>query len=79
MAKNKSSTALFDVIHAAKKPPKSSPSASIPAPRWWGKDKKPLKPVVAAGGKAGPCRVSTGFRGECHTTGRCPVKCCPVK
>jgi hypothetical protein len=47
MAKNKSSTALFDVIHAAKKPPKSSPSASIPAPRWWGKDKKPVKPVAA--------------------------------
>jgi hypothetical protein len=47
MARNKNSTALFDVIHAAKKPPKSSPSASIPAPRWWGKDKKPIKPVVA--------------------------------
>jgi hypothetical protein len=47
MAKNKSSTALFDVIHAAKKPPKSSPSASIPAPRWWGKDKKPLKAAAS--------------------------------
>ena len=47
MARHKNSTALFDVIHAAKKPPKSSPSASIPAPRWWGKDKKPLKPVAA--------------------------------
>ncbi len=43
MARNKNSTALFDVIHAAKKPPKSSPSASIPAPRWWGKDKKLAK------------------------------------
>jgi hypothetical protein len=47
MARNKNSTALFDVIHAAKKPPKSSPSASIPAPRWWGKDKKPLKSPAA--------------------------------
>ena len=47
MARNRNSTALFDVIHAAKKPPKSSPSASIPAPRWWGKDKKPLKPAPA--------------------------------
>lgn len=46
MARHKNSTALFDVIHAAKKPPKSSPSASIPAPRWWGKDKKPLKAVA---------------------------------
>jgi hypothetical protein len=48
MARNKNSTALFDVIHAAKKPPKSSPSASIPAPRWWGKDKKPLKAASVA-------------------------------
>ena len=47
MARNKHSTALFDVIHATKKPPRSSPSASIPAPRWWGKDKKPSKPAVA--------------------------------
>jgi len=43
MARNKNSTALFDVIHAAKKPPKASPSASIPTPRWWGKDRKDKK------------------------------------
>jgi hypothetical protein len=43
MARNKNSTALFDVIHAAKKPPKPSPSASIPTPRWWGKDRKENK------------------------------------
>jgi hypothetical protein len=52
MARNKNSTALFDVIHAAKKPPKASPSASIPTPRWWGKDKAVKKvptpaPVVS--------------------------------
>jgi hypothetical protein len=45
MARNKNSTALFDVIHAAKKPPKASPSANMPTPRWWGKDRKLDKKV----------------------------------
>jgi hypothetical protein len=61
MARNKNSTALFDVIHAAKKPPKASPSASIPTPRWWGKDKKIPKAPVADptpnGGGAAPENV----------------------
>jgi hypothetical protein len=51
MARNKNSTALFDVIHSAKKPPRPSPSASIPTPKWWGKNKTlpkalPTTPVV---------------------------------
>jgi hypothetical protein len=47
MARQKNPTALFDVIHSAKKPPKASPSASIPTPKWWGKGKKlPTTPVV---------------------------------
>src|SRR5947208_224927 len=44
MAKNKHSTALFEVIHSSKKPPKASPAASIPTPKWWFKTKK--KPLV---------------------------------
>ena len=46
MARNKNSTALFDVIHSAKRPPKASPSASIPTPKWWGKGKPIPKPPV---------------------------------
>jgi hypothetical protein len=46
MARGKNTTALFDVIHAAKKPPKSSPSAAMPTPRWWAKDKMKLTAVV---------------------------------
>ena len=54
MARNKNSTALFDVIHSAKKPPKASPSASIPTPKWWGKDKKvPKAPVPESTENAG--------------------------
>ena len=44
MARNKNSTALFEVIHAAKKPPKSSPNVDIPSPKWWAKGKKQEKP-----------------------------------
>jgi len=54
MARNKNSTALFDVIHSAKKPPKASPSASIPTPKWWGKDKKvPKAPAPESTENAG--------------------------
>jgi hypothetical protein len=55
MARGKNATALFDVIHAAKKPPRSSPVAAMPTPRWWAKDKKPLVPPGAppAGETAG--------------------------
>ena len=44
MARSKNATALFEVIHSAKKPPKSSPSADMPAPKWWAKDSKKLPP-----------------------------------
>jgi hypothetical protein len=48
MARQKNPTALFDVIHSAKKPPKASPSASIPTPKWWGKGRSLPKPAVEA-------------------------------
>ena len=38
MARSKNATALFEVIHTAKKPPKASPTGGgIPAPKWWAK------------------------------------------
>jgi hypothetical protein len=41
MARGKNSTALFEVIHTAKRPPKASPSGGgIPAPKWWAKGGK---------------------------------------
>ncbi len=39
MAKGKHATALFEVIHAAKRPPKSSSSGGIPTPKWWFKNR----------------------------------------
>jgi hypothetical protein len=48
MARQKNPTALFDVIHSAKKPPKASPSASIPTPKWWGKGRNLPKPAAEA-------------------------------
>jgi hypothetical protein len=47
MARQKNPTALFDVIHSAKKPPKASPSAAIPTPKWWGKNKTLPKPAAS--------------------------------
>ena len=36
MARNKNATALFEVIHTAKRPPKASPNgAGMPTPKWW--------------------------------------------
>jgi len=46
MARQKNPTALFDAIYSAKKPPKPSPSAAIPTPKWWGKNKTLPKPPV---------------------------------
>ncbi len=40
MAKGKQATALFEVIHASKRPPKASPGAEFPTPRWWHKGKR---------------------------------------
>jgi hypothetical protein len=40
MAKGKHSTALFEVIHTAKRPPKASPTGGIATPQWWFKSKK---------------------------------------
>ncbi len=38
MARSKNATALFEVIHTSKKPPKAGPTGgSIPAPKWWAK------------------------------------------
>ena len=50
MARGKNSTALFEVIHTAKKPPKASPSGGgIPAPKWWAKGHKPDDSQTADG------------------------------
>jgi hypothetical protein len=48
MAKHKNSTALFEVIHSAKKPPKTSPNGGIATPKWWFKSKKLSVDPVAA-------------------------------
>jgi hypothetical protein len=40
MAKGKHATALFEVIHAARRPPKASPTGGIPTPKWWFKSRK---------------------------------------
>ena len=48
MARSKNATALFEVIHAAKKPPKSSTSVSVPTPKWWSKSKPPVAKPAAA-------------------------------
>ena len=38
MAKSKNATALFEVIHTAKRPPKASPTGGgVPTPKWWAK------------------------------------------
>jgi hypothetical protein len=39
MAKGKHATALFEVIHTAKRPPQGSPAAKMAAPRSWWKSK----------------------------------------
>ncbi len=44
MARNKRSTALFEVIHTAARPPVASPESSIPTPKWWGRGKAVPKP-----------------------------------
>jgi hypothetical protein len=42
MARSKNATALFEVIHTSKKPPKAGPTGgAIPAPKWWAKGSKP--------------------------------------
>ena len=50
MARSKNATALFEVIHTAKRPPKASPSGGgIPAPKWWAKGGKSAdRPHAAA-------------------------------
>ena len=50
MARSKNATALFEVIHTAKKPPKASPTGGgIPAPKWWAKGGKSAdRPTAAA-------------------------------
>src|SRR5947209_16340499 len=40
MAKGKHATALFEVIHTSRRPPKASPSGGIPTPKWWFKSKR---------------------------------------
>lgn len=53
MAKGKNSTALFEVIHTAKRPPKASPSGGIATPQWWFKSKKRLAAARRAGDVVG--------------------------
>ena len=49
MARSKNATALFEVIHTAKKPPKPSPTGgAIPAPKWWAKGSKGAERPSAA-------------------------------
>ncbi len=41
MARGRNAPALFDVIHAAKRPPKASPTGGgVPTPRWWARGGK---------------------------------------
>ena len=58
MARSKNATALFEVIHTSKKPPKASPSGGIPAPKWWSKGGKgadrPAEPTSEAEDQAAP-------------------------
>ena len=66
MARGKNATALFEVIHTSKRPPKASPSGGIPAPRWWskggGKAAEPEQSPDEAGDAAPPAEPSGGTR-----------------
>jgi hypothetical protein len=72
MAKSKNATALFEVIHTAKKPPKSSTSVSVPTPKWWAKSKPPAaaRPGVEtteAAGRQGSWLAAAAKRGVLPT------------
>ncbi len=44
MARGRNAPALFDVIHAAKRPPKASPTGGgVPTPKWWSKAGRPAE------------------------------------
>ena len=46
MARGRNAPALFDVIHAAKRPPKASPTGGgVPTPKHWSKGKPPADPT----------------------------------
>jgi len=52
MARGKHATALFEVIHTARRLPKASPSGGIPTPKWWFKSKRKSNDGDAGGGDA---------------------------
>ncbi len=66
MARGKHATALFEVIHTAKKPPKASPTGGgIPAPKWWAKggraaDRAPAGHAASAEEDAEPTPEPSG-------------------
>ncbi len=73
MARSKNATALFEVIHTAKKPPKSSTTVSVPTPKWWSKS-KPTAPAAPkhqdapeAAGKQGSWLAAAARRGVAPT------------
>src|SRR5712672_2039464 len=53
MAKGKHATALFEVIHSARRPPKASSSGGIPTPKWWFKSKMRSGDSGGSGGDLG--------------------------
>ncbi len=76
MARGKNATALFEVIHTAKKPPKSSTTVSVPTPKWWAKSKtkrdpvKPTEPAPETAGRQGSWLAAAAKRGVLPTGGR---------